>query len=101
MHILERDFGIRAACMQHDCATCASMLRDAVTAAHGGPVTIPGHVFLASRVMQLLFYQAKSLLYSLSNPGDSEQRKGQPEAQSQSSAACAGGERDLISLTLH
>ena len=33
MHVLERDFGIRAACMQHDCATCASMLRDAVTAA--------------------------------------------------------------------
>ena len=33
MHGLERDFGIRAACMQHDCATCASMLRDAVTAA--------------------------------------------------------------------
>ena len=32
MHVLERDFGIRAACMQHDCATCASMLRDAVTA---------------------------------------------------------------------
>ena len=31
--VLERDFGIRAACMQHDCATCASMLRDAVTAA--------------------------------------------------------------------
>ena len=33
MHVLERDFGIRAACMQQDCATCASMLRDAVTAA--------------------------------------------------------------------
>ena len=33
MHVLERDFSIRAACMQHDCATCASMQRDAVTAA--------------------------------------------------------------------
>ena len=33
MRVLERDFGIRAAYMQHDCATCASMLRDAVTAA--------------------------------------------------------------------
>ena len=29
----ERDFSIRAACVQHDCATCASMQRDAVTAA--------------------------------------------------------------------
>ena len=33
MHVLERDFSIRAACVQHDCATCASMQRDAVTAA--------------------------------------------------------------------
>ena len=33
MHALERDFSIRAACVQHDCATCASMQRDAVTAA--------------------------------------------------------------------
>ena len=33
MHVLERDFGIAQLAMQHDCATCASMLRDAVTAA--------------------------------------------------------------------
>ena len=33
MHVLEHDFSIRAACVQHDCATCASMQRDAVTAA--------------------------------------------------------------------
>ena len=46
MHVLERDFGIRAACVQHDCATCASMLRDAVTAAQSR--------FLATAVKTLL-----------------------------------------------
>ena len=43
MHVLERDFGIRAACMQHDCATCASMLRDAVTAAQSRFLATLGH----------------------------------------------------------
>ena len=45
MHVLERDFSIRAACMQHDCATCASMQRDAVTAAQSR--------FLATRKIEL------------------------------------------------
>ena len=45
MHVLERDFSIRAACVQHDCATCASMQRDAVTAAQSR--------FLATTLEQL------------------------------------------------
>ena len=40
MHVLERDFGIRVACMQHD---CANMCKYAERCGDRGPVTIPGH----------------------------------------------------------
>ena len=44
MHVLERDFTcIRAACMQHDCATI--MCKYAERCGDRRPVTIPGHEF--------------------------------------------------------
>ena len=57
MHVLERDFSIRAACVQHDCATCASMQRDAVTAAQSR--------FLATGFLLFLEQQGEHEYYSL------------------------------------
>ena len=57
MHVLERDFGIRAACMQHDCATCASMLRDAVTAAQSRFLATVALLRMANNRNNTLFYR--------------------------------------------